>query len=239
MSEAVATSELDGTGIEEAPRHRLIDARQKGQHSFWAFVHADYVRRAHKGPDLEAVVTRNGEPITCNGETLTVGMCPPERRFGIGPASGGTAEVLLQHEFEREHEKVYMAGFALRNAPAPDPNLRHKPNVYDFVSVKEDPADKSSLIPLGMGVLPPVQRTEQYSQENDTFVPIAPQRDERDERIEALERKLAAAVGESVDKSPELEEEDKEQETAPCGALVAKGYVSRHTSRCGNEACQT
>lgn len=216
----------------------MIEARSTGLNAFWGFVHADYVRRAHKGEDLEAVVTRDGTPIECNGETLTVGMCPPERRFGIGPAINGMAEILPQHEFDREHERVYMAAFALRNAPAYEPKLRAIPNVYEFVAVKEDPYDRTAFLPLGMGVIAPVTPTEHYSAEDDKFVPFVPERDGRDDLIEelqaALEKVTVPTSTQAVEQSPEA----KPQEEAPCGMMVAKGYISRHKRTCVHEACK-
>lgn len=130
--------------------------------------------REHPESAFSAVVTKNGEPISVHGDTLTVGKCPPEYRWAIGPAEDGKAEVLDQRTFEELHRLWYEETYLAKGAKdAGDPNLRPIPRSERFVSWKVDPVDESKLVPLGTGMQAPRPEGEPklvYVQSGDKLV---------------------------------------------------------------------
>ena len=132
-----------------------------------------YKQNQHKASDADSVVTKDGVPIMDNGETLTISLCAPEKRYAIGPAEKGFAEVVPQHVFSDMHYKAYMEFYRIRRAKDPGiPEARHIPTVEQFVRWKIDPANDRKIIPLGQGLPPkPTEEpTQLYSPTQDRMI---------------------------------------------------------------------
>jgi hypothetical protein len=143
---SAATFQSEASGLDFLPQKSIATPRG-------TYVHADYIARAHRGNELKAIVTYQGKPVEDRGQVLRVGMVPPERRYAIGPALEGRAELLGQLDFERAHEESYVKDYEqVKDGKLDDVSRRHIPNVRAFVSVTVHPQDQRRLLPLGQPV---------------------------------------------------------------------------------------
>jgi hypothetical protein len=238
MSAAQVIPDLGGTGLDADVKPVWVTEGPKRVH----LVHPEYLKRAHTAADLAAVVTQNGEPIVQSGETLTVGLVPPWRRYAIGPVLDGKAEVLAQHVFEAEHRRVYEDSFRFRGERLDDPDKRYVPAVREFVSWKKDVRNEGRLCPLGthMEKQEPKRGAVAYDPAKDEFTDprvdavrqtMEAQLAEERRRREELEAKVNALVGRAPAKPPKPKRE-REMVTAPCGKEVAAPYLKAHKQFC-------
>lgn len=225
---------LSGIGVDDSPKPVLIHERKT---FLTASYNARLMRGEHSRADMDAVVTYNGEPITAGGEVLRLGMIPAERRYAVGPVSGGRAEVLDQRDFQDAHLDAYLTLFSIVKQPPDDPNLRHIPSVVDFVSCKLDSHDPKKIVPLGSGMAAKGERTTYWSEAKQEVVDVADVRDEQQERIRELEERLAKLGG--TDEAPAAAPvaEEASMEAAPCGKLVKRGFVNQHVRFCKSDEC--
>lgn len=234
---AATSFDLSGTGIDAGPRPVWIP-RWRGDKSP-RLVSPRYLLRAHRNEELKAVVTHNGEPIVANGEVLTVELVPPWRRYAIGPAVDGRAELLDQRTFEREEELNYLEYFTLRGERPDDSSKRYIPNVKTFVSWKIDTMRAGFECPLGTYIGPQAVKEgeKQYDAVNDKLVSkqvdetiermraeIA-DRDERMARLEAMIEKMSG-VKVAEKSAPPL------RVSAKCGKEIDPRYMSQHIRMC-------
>lgn len=208
-----------------------------------AYVFPSYRKRMESGEHAEdgALVTSGGKPIVRNNETLLLGMVPLERRYAIGPVENGKAEVLPQHIFADEHEKMYVAEFALKNQPPDNPKLRYVPSVVNFVAWKIDPTDPSRIAQLGFQpnkvavtatANPAAEEVEALIRHNDR------QTIELDEMKRKLDE-LSALMAQKPKAPLEIEVvKPKALVTAKCGKEVKEGFVKQHERFCKNPECQ-
>jgi hypothetical protein len=235
MASDLASEQLSGTGISTTPAYVNIQERQG------AFITGEYVDRAHRNEELNAVVKHDGKPISANGEILLVGMVPPERRYAIGKVQDGEAELLEQREFEDLHEQAYRMAYMIKRQPPDNSSLRFIPRAENFVSCKVDPNDSSRIVPLGTGVASHGERTHLWDQQKDKMVPIAEvEQNSADDEISRIEARLAELRGESKEREilskPADEPSETEMKLAHCGKAVKKNYVNQHVAKCN--ACQ-
>ena len=219
---------FEGTGQTSPNFYHAIPDRD-------TFVTAEYMGRAHKNTDLNAEVHYRGEPIEQNDERLLVGMVPIERRWCIGPAENGVAELMDERDFHGEYQTWYDHSYAFHGQSPDDASKAHIPHPKAWVSMKVNPSNPRKLLPLGMhppGVKPKFDPkrdgTHTYDPELDDFVSAKPVRDERDERIAELERQLAA-----IQAKEGAEAAAAVEDTAKCGKKVRPGYVNQHEAKCG------
>jgi hypothetical protein len=238
---SASAPDLAGTGLDLDIRPVWIEGASSKQKFL---VHPNYLRNAHTKADMSAVVTFHGEPIAQSGETLTVGLVPPWRRFAVGPVQDGKAEVLPQQEFERLDEFLYMESFRLRGERPDDHSKRFVPNVVNFVKVKIDPMQKGRICPLGTHTTPQkaIVTDKAYDSKLDRMVDRqsdeAAERHraelaEKDERLSKLEATVNALVGKTV-KPANLE---AARVTAKCGKTVDPKYLKNHERFC-KKGCQ-
>lgn len=231
--------DLEGTGLETGPKPVWIQEGPKRVH----LVHPDYLKRAHTASDMNAVVTFGGQPIRANGEVLTIGMMLPWRRYAVGPVVNGEAEVLPQHDFEREHEKVYIDSFRFRGERVDDPKVRPIPSVREFVAWKKDPRFPGRICPLGTYTekQEPIKGAQAYDPLKDEMYDkraadvqsaIDAQLAEKDKQLAALEAKVNLLAGMVQDK-PSKPKKEVEQVTAPCGTWTgAANRLHAHQRFC-------
>jgi hypothetical protein len=122
---------------------------------------------------LDAKVVYDGMPIVQGGETLTIGLVPPERRWAIGEVQDGWAACINQQKFDELCKlwKQQEIQFKSQGTEVLDfPDLEPRPNVRDFVAWKVHKTDPSRLIRLGMPHERQVVRqgTHVYDPETDT-----------------------------------------------------------------------
>lgn len=231
MSAAPLAPDLQGTGLDTGPAPVWIVEDRETFKKRVHLVHPDYLRRAHTAADLSAIVTQDGEPITQAGETLTIGLVPPWRRYAIGPVVGGRAELLRQDEFERENAKVYIDSFRFRRERPDDEKLRAVPNVREFVSWKIDLQNPGRICPLGthMEKQEPIRGAQAYDPARDEFstaqtaavrADLEEQLAEERRKREELEAKVNALAG--VTAAPKRRgRPPKKREEASDGAVQA------------------
>lgn len=192
--------------------------------------------------NLDAVVTYQGLAIQQGGETLTIGLVPPERRWAIGEAKDGRAEVLPQHVFENDHLTWWTQEFIAKGDTPDDHTRRYIPHVREFVSHKVDPANTSRLVPLGTDFSPgePKRPEKYYRQSSDSMVDAEVwdrenhEQEEKISRLEALVEKLLA----EKDAAPEVAVAPPPEPTktaAPCGKEVQR--VGPHMRWCKQPEC--
>jgi hypothetical protein len=209
---------------------------------------------------LDAKVVYDGMPIVQGGETLTIGLVPPERRWAIGEVQDGWAACINQQKFDELCKlwKQQEIQFKSQGTEVLDfPDLEPRPNVRDFVAWKVHKTDPSRLIRLGMPHERQVVRqgTHVYDPETDTQMT----RDEwaarekarlggkatdaqaTNARIAELEAKLAALT--ATPEAPiltvtSLKKAAVETEAAPCGKQVQKNRVGAHKRFCKKPECQ-
>lgn len=218
------------------------------------YIHAEYISRAHRGNDLLAVVTMGGRPVEARGEVQRVGNVPPERRYAIGPVENGRAELLSQLEFEREHAQHYVDAYAqVKDARLDKVELRHIPNVKEYVSVKVHPNDPKRLLPLGMapeGAGPPSAPPDTFWSETlgrevsaAEVVAMKNAPDPRDAKMRELEATIAALQAKMAEPDPvEAKAEFKPAKpakpllSAPCGKQMVTG-LPMHLKHCKKPEC--
>lgn len=226
----------DGTGLDAGPRPVWIQGASK---KAFHFVDPRYLARAHTAAEMSAVVTFHGEPITQGGETLTVGLVPPWRRYAVGPVVDGKAELLSQDDFAREDRAVYENSFRYRGERVDDPDKRFIPSVRTFVMVKRDHMNPGRICPLGTHIGPQevVKGAKAYDPANDRMVDrqvneaeerLRSEIESKDARLAALEAQVQALVG----KKPAPAEDEPEMVMARCGREVKKMYLSQHVNKC-------
>lgn len=211
-----------------------------------------YQASQHDG-QLDAKVAYDGMPIVMGGETLTLGLVPPERRWAIGPAQDGWAHCLDQKQFDElcilwKQQEI---SFKSQGKEVLDfPHLEPRPNVRDFVAWKVHATDPTKLIRLGMPHQRQVVRqgTHVYDPETDTQMTrdewaarekakmAKPSADA--ERIAALEAKIAELTGGASVKALEIKPAAKvaHKELAPCGKEVQR--LDAHMRFCKKPECR-
>jgi hypothetical protein len=234
--------DLAGTGLDLDIRPVWIEGASPKQRFL---VHPNYLRNAHTKADMSAVVTFHGEPISQMGETLTIGLIPPWRRFAVGPVIDGKAEVLTQQEFERMDEFLYLESFRLRGERPDDHSKRFVPNVVNFVKVKLDPMQKGRICPLGTNTVPqkPIIAEKAYDAALDRMVDRATDETtermraelaEKDARLAKLEATVNALVGKAEPaKKAKAAKPAAETVTSQCGEWTGKpGHLRLHVKHC-------
>jgi hypothetical protein len=202
-----------------------------------AFVYGPYRARIGEHADESAVVTKNGKPITANGETLLLGMVPMERRYAIGPCQNGKAEVLPQHEFEVANQENYIAEYQMFKQAPDKVALRHIPNVAQYVAWKIDPTDPTRIAPLGF--LPGAKPAEVQVTDTHEIEVLRAQKDEQALALDEMQRKLDE-LAELVTAKPAAApvKAKASVETAPCGKEIKAGFVKQHARFCKKPECQ-
>lgn len=218
------------------------------------YVHAEYIARAHRGADLDALVTQGGSPIVEGGVALKVGMVPPERRYAVGVVKDGRAEVLAQNDFEAAHAQHYVDAYTQKNAKLDDPTRRHIPTVRAFVATTIDPQNPKRLLPLGMpveGGAPPPPPDTFWSNTLGREVTAAEAAklgsgpDPRDAEIKALNAKLdafsaqmaALAAAQAAPAPAEAKPKPaRPMKVAPCGKQMVTG-LPWHVKSCKQPEC--
>lgn len=235
MAAATMIPDLSGTGIQAELRPVWIQGASKKQNHL---VHPMYLARAHTAPEMAAVVTQNGDAIVQGGETLTVGLVPPWRRYAIGPVVNGRAELFPQPEFERLEERIYLDTFRFLGASPDDHAKRPIPNVRTFVSWKIDPMNAGRICPLGTYTAPQkaIIAPVAYDALNDRMVDRQSNAAleaaeaalaEKDARLTALEAKMAKLTGTKT-----AAKVAPARATAKCGKDIDARYMSRHVQMC-------
>lgn len=231
--------DLSGTGIQAELRPVWIQGASKKQNHL---VHPLYLANAHTKDEMDAVVVEDGRPVVQGGETLTVGLVPPWRRYAIKRADGGRAELLPQPDFERLEERVYLDTFRFLGASPDDHSKRPVPNVRTFVSWKIDPMNAGRICPLGTYTKPQtaIIPEKAYDAVNDRMVDRQSNAAleaaekalaEKDARLTALEAQMAKLTGTKVS-APK-----SERTTAKCGKEVDPKYLKQHARFC-KKGCQ-
>jgi len=226
-------------------------ARHANEPSRGTLITAAYVSRVQGGDHIEeqlgAVVTQDGIPIEQGGETLTLGLCPMENRYAIGPVIDGKAEVLEQRDFEVLHANAFLEFFAVAKHEPHNPNLRYVPKVRDFVAMKEDARNPKRIVPLGTGFIasdPPIRPVEFWSEAKQRTVSAAEVDAEEDPRDAEL-REMRVLLEELRDRqagappTPAVVAvaEAKPKEIAPCNKEITAGFLSQHQRFCKDPAC--
>ncbi len=208
---------------------------------------------------LDAKVSHLGMPVVENGETLTIGMIPHERRWAVGPVEDGWAATIDQKQFDElcilwKQQEVQ---FKSQGKEVLDfPHLEARPNVRDFVAVKVHRTDPKRLIRLGMPSERQVVRQGTHVYDPDTDQQMtreawaerekaklggkATEAQSQNARIAELEAKIASLTGgapvKSVSMMTPAEAAAVVANTAPCGKEVKN--LGAHKRFCKKPECQ-
>lgn len=194
----------------------------------------------------DAIVTFEGIPISVNGETLTIGLMPPERRFAVQRTGqdGLTAEVYPQDVFANRHRMWWEQELLFKNSRPTDPTKWPVPHVRNFVAFKIRGHDQA-LWPLGM----PCERElpKQSQQVYDAKADRMMSRQEWEQSVEdlkakhdELEKTLEKRLANAKDRADTLAAVDAAKSfSAPCGATIkAEAYLPQHRRFCKQPECQ-
>lgn len=212
-----------------------------------------YQASLHEGK-YDAKVTYDGMPIVIGGETLTIGLVPPERRWAIGEVEDGWAKCIDQRTFDElcllwKQQEV---SFKSQGKEVLDfPHLEPRPNVRDFVSWKVHKTDPTRLIRLGMPHERQVVRqgTHVYDPETDAQMTreewaarekakmAKPSADaERIAALEAMVERLTGGALMAAPSGPAPAVKVVNKETAPCGKEVQR--LDAHMRFCKKPGCR-
>jgi len=199
----------------------------------------------HKEP-TKTVVTQGGKRIEPG---FVVAQVAPELRWAIQ----GNGEVLGQLEFERAHERWYIAQYQFAGQPPDDPNLRSIPSAEKFVSRCVDPNDSSRLQPITVQpkqAPPPLQPI--YNANGDMIEEAGEVDRPAGMDLKAPEKVEAPVTLEAALDLPDASPEEQRRASiiaqgkdpdfkAPCGKPYPAGskYLHLHTRHCKEVECDT